>query len=61
MKKLTEEQSQKILEENQEAVCEMCEDCILLCKSNTSTFQCEGSRCEEAAEMYLEGLEEETP
>lgn len=44
---------------DQDEMCDLCEKYILGCKSNTSTFLCEGSRCEEAEELYWEIKEEE--
>ena len=46
----------ELVEYKQEEVCEMCEFHILGCKSSTSTFLCEGSRCEDAYEMYIEEI-----
>jgi hypothetical protein len=40
-----------------EEICEMCELYILGCPSNTYHFQCEGSRCEQAHEMFEESDE----
>jgi hypothetical protein len=55
----TKEQAESfLLESHQEKICLMCEENILFCKSSTSTFLCEGRRCEDASEMYLEQIEE---
>lgn len=35
-------------------VCNMCEELILGCSRNTWYFQCEGGRCEEAIDMFVE-------
>ena len=56
---MNKETKDPLIKINQEHICEMCEICILGCKRSTSTFQCEGSRCEEAIEMFLEDYEPE--
>ena len=42
-------------------MCDLCEINILGCKSSTSTFQCEGSRCEDAREYINEYIEDNEP
>lgn len=49
----------KLAEEHQERMCDLCERHILGCKSSTSTFLCEGSRCEDAIEYLKDALEED--
>ena len=48
-----------LMEKHQERMCELCEDRILGCCSVSSTFMCEGSRCDEAVELLKDELEEE--
>lgn len=40
-------------------ICEICETCILHCKHSTSTFQCEGSQCENAVELFIDEMNED--
>lgn len=49
----------RLAEEHQERMCDLCERNILGCKSMTSTFLCEGSRCEDAVVLLQEELDEE--
>jgi len=46
---------------DQERMCELCELHILGCSSSTSTFQCEGSNCDDAEEIYIEEVIEQRP
>lgn len=46
-------------EYHQERLCDLCERHILGCKSMTATFQCEGTRCEDAIQYLRDILEEE--
>jgi hypothetical protein len=43
-----------MLNQDQEEICKMCEDEILGCCSNSSTYQCEGCKCEQAWELFIE-------
>lgn len=43
-----------LTEEETENMCKMGEDLILGCKRMTIHFICEGSKCDEAFEMYQE-------
>lgn len=53
-----ENEEHEWFDEHQEEICEYCETThILGCKSSTSTFQCEGSRCDEAYTAYRESFE----
>jgi len=47
-----------LTDDQQERMCELCELNIIECCSNSSTFQCEGCRCDEALEYLIENLEE---
>jgi hypothetical protein len=49
----------KLAEEHQERMCDLCERHILGCKHSTSTFLCEGSRCEDAMDYLIEALEQD--
>ena len=44
---------------DQELMCELCESHILGCLHMTSTFICEGCKCDEAYEYYKEYKEDE--
>ncbi len=48
-----------ITDDHIERMCELCELHILGCKSSTSTFLCEGSRCEDAKDYLLEELNDQ--
>jgi hypothetical protein len=48
-----------IAEQYQERMCDLCERHILGCKSMTSTFMCEGSKCHVAVEYLKDELNEE--
>ncbi len=39
---------------DQEEMCEMCEIHILGCSSMSSHFMCEGSRCEDAHDLFID-------
>ena len=47
-----------IQERHQEEICKHCEQFILGQSSNSIHFQCEGSRCEQATEMFYEDYPE---
>lgn len=53
------DEERKLAEEHQERMCDLCERKILGCSAMSSTFMCEGSRCEDAFELLLEELDEE--
>lgn len=42
----------------QARMCELCESHILGCKHSTSTFLCEGSRCDDAIELLIDEVNE---
>lgn len=44
--------------DQQNRMCELCELRILGCKHSTSTFLCEGSRCEDAFEYLIDDIED---
>lgn len=44
----------KIIQDNHEPICEMCEYLILETSSCSVHFMCEGRWCEEAEEMFFE-------
>lgn len=46
-------------DEYQNRMCDLCERYILECKSMTSTFICEGCKCEDALEWLKEDIIEE--
>ena len=48
-----------LMEEHQERMCDLCERHILGCSAMSSTFLCEGSRCDDAVEYLKEDLAEE--
>ena len=48
-----------ITDEQQERMCELCEELILECCSSSSTFQCEGSQCDRAFEYLVDDMEDE--
>lgn len=48
-----------LTDDQQERMCDLCEELILECSSNSSTFQCEGCRCEEAFDLLLEDVEDD--
>ena len=48
-----------LAELHQERMCDLCERHILGCSSNSSTYQCEGSRCDQALDYLIEDLENE--
>lgn len=51
---------QKALAElHQERMCALCERHILGCSANSSTYQCEGSKCDQALDYLIEDLEYE--
>ena len=50
---------QEFFEEVQEDICKFCEIEILGCSRSSYHYQCEGSRCDEAQEMYLEEIEDQ--
>ncbi len=46
-----------LMEEHQERMCELCEDCIYGQKMNSGPHNlCEGARCEDALELLKEEL-----
>lgn len=48
-----------LTDEQLERMCEICEECIFNRKMNTNQYNlCEGSRCDEAFEYYMEEVNE---
>ena len=52
----TEDAMTHVIDNHQDRMCELCELYILGCSHNTSTFQCEGSKCEVALDYIMEEL-----
>lgn len=51
---------EELTDEQQERMCEICQDCIFGYKVNTGYHNlCEGSRCEDALEYFMEEFNEE--
>jgi len=49
-----------ITDDQQERLCEICEDCIFGHSVNTNQYNmCEGSHCDDAFEYYIDELEDE--
>lgn len=59
MKKRMSDEDIKLANEHQERMCELCELHILGCSHSSSTYQCEGSRCEDAIEYLKDALDED--
>ena len=45
-----------VIDNHQDRMCELCELNILGCSHNTSTYQCEGSKCDVAIDYMMEEL-----
>jgi len=57
LKNLTHDDAmQYVIDKHQERMCELCELHILGCSHNTSTYQCEGCRCDSAIDYIMDEL-----
>lgn len=57
LKNLTPEDAmQYAIDNHQDRMCQLCELHILGCSHNTSTYQCEGCRCDSAIDYIMEEL-----